>query len=110
MNNSCMKRRHKLPIWAWFPGALERWQTEAGWITRRGNQYLRKLLVQGAWSVIRYAHRSDDRLSRRARQLIERHGKQVAAVAVANKLARIIWAMSYHQYVCPVRISTQSGH
>jgi transposase len=68
-----------------------------GRITRRGNQYLRKLLVEGAWSVIRYAHRSDDRLSRWARQLIKRRGKQVAAVAVANKLARIIWAMSYHQ-------------
>jgi transposase len=67
-----------------------------GRITRRGNQYLRKLLVQGAWSVIRYAHRNEDRVSW-ARQLIERRGKQVAAVAVANKLARIIWAMSYHQ-------------
>jgi transposase len=68
-----------------------------GRITRRGNQYLRKLLVQGAWSVIRYAYRSDDRLSRWARQLIDRRGKQIAAVAVANKLARIIWAVSYHQ-------------
>lgn len=68
-----------------------------GRITKRGNVYLRRLLIQGAWSVIRYANRSDDRLSRWARQLVERRGKHKAAIAVANKLARIIWAMSYHQ-------------
>jgi transposase len=68
-----------------------------GRITKRGNTYLRWLLVQGAWSVIRYADRADDRLSRWARQVIARRGKHKAAVAVANKLARIIWAMSYHQ-------------
>jgi transposase len=68
-----------------------------GGITKRGNLYLRRLLIQGAWSVIRYASRGDDRLSRWARQLIERRGKHKAAIAVANKLARIIWAISYHQ-------------
>lgn len=68
-----------------------------GRITKRGNAYLRWLLVQGAWSVIRYADRSDDRLSRWVKQLIERRGKHKAAIAVANKLARISWAMSYHQ-------------
>ena len=35
-----------------------------GGITKRGNRYLRRLLVQGAWSVLRYARRSEDRLSR----------------------------------------------
>lgn len=68
-----------------------------GSITRRGNQYLRRLLIQGAWSVIRYAEHSDDRLSRWARQLVERRGKHKAVVAVANKLARISWSMLYHQ-------------
>jgi transposase len=68
-----------------------------GRITKRGNAYLRRLLIQGAWSVIRYADHSEDRLSRWAKQLIERRGKHKAAIAVANKLARIIWAMSYHQ-------------
>jgi transposase len=68
-----------------------------GGITKRGNLYLRRLLIQGAWSVIRYADRGNDRLSRWARQLIERRGKHKAAIAVANKLARIIWAISYHQ-------------
>ena len=40
-----------------------------GGITKRGNRYLRRLLVQGAWSVLRYADRSEDRLSRWARQV-----------------------------------------
>ena len=68
-----------------------------GGISKRGNIYLRHLLIQGAWSVIRYATQSDDRLSRWATQLIERRGKHKAAIAVANKLARISWALSYHQ-------------
>lgn len=68
-----------------------------GGITRRGNNYLRRLLIQGAWSVIRYAGRSTDRLSRWADSVMERRGKHKAVVAVANKLARILWAMLYHQ-------------
>jgi len=68
-----------------------------GGITKRGNRYLRRLLIQGAWSVIRYADKSDDRMSRWARQLVERRGKHKAVVAVANKMARIMWSMLYHQ-------------
>lgn len=67
-----------------------------GGITKRGNRYLRRLLIQGAWSVLRYANQSDDRLSRWARQLVVRRGKHKAVVAVANKLARIAWSMIYH--------------
>lgn len=66
-----------------------------GGVTKRGNNYLRRLLIQGAWSIIRYADKSDDRLSCWATELIARRGKQKAAVAVANKLARIIWSMLY---------------
>jgi transposase len=68
-----------------------------GGITKRGNRYLRRLLIQGAWSVVRNADKSDDRLSRWARQLVERRGKHKAVVAVANKMARIMWSMLYHQ-------------
>jgi len=68
-----------------------------GGITKRGNRYLRRLLIQGAWSVIRYADKNDDRMSRWARQLVERRGKHKAVVAVANKMARIMWSMLYHQ-------------
>ncbi len=68
-----------------------------GAITRRGNPYIRRLLIQGAWSVIKYAEQSDDRLSRWAARLIVRRGKHKATVAVANKLARISWSMLYHE-------------
>jgi transposase len=68
-----------------------------GRITRRGNSYLRRLLVQGAWSVIRYVDRASDRLSRWAKKVMERRGKHKAVIAVAHKLARILWAMLYHQ-------------
>jgi transposase len=68
-----------------------------GGITKRGNRYLRRLLIQGAWSVVRNAAKSDDRLSRWAAKLVERRGKHKAVVAVANKMARIIWSMLYHQ-------------
>lgn len=68
-----------------------------GGVTKRGNRYLRRLLVQGAWSVVRNAHNSQDRLSRWAVKLIERRGKHKAVVAVANKMARIIWSMLYHR-------------
>jgi transposase len=68
-----------------------------GGITKRGNHYLRHLLIQGAWSVVSNAAKSDDRMSRWARQLAERRGKHKAVVAVANKMARIMWSMLYHQ-------------
>ena len=67
-----------------------------GPITKRGNRYLRRLLIQGAWSVIRYVDKSSDRLSRWAKQLIARRGKHKAVVAVANKLARIAWSIIFH--------------
>ncbi len=68
-----------------------------GGITKRGNRYVRRLLVQGAWSIIRHLQRATDRLSVWARQLMERRGKHVTALALANKLARISWAMLYKQ-------------
>ena len=66
---------------------------QIGGITKRGNQYIRRLLIQGAWSVLRYAKQSGDRLSKWAERVMERRGKHKAVVAIANKLARIIWSM-----------------
>ncbi|GAB5494908.1 MAG: IS110-like element IS1111A family transposase [Phototrophicaceae bacterium] len=68
-----------------------------GGITKRGNQYLRKLLIQGAWSIIRHCEHSTDRLSVWVKQLIKRTTKHKAAVALANKLARILWAVSFYK-------------
>lgn len=68
-----------------------------GAISKRGNKYLRTLLIQGAWSIIRHVDTSTDPLSVWAKKLIARRGKHKTAVALANKLARIIWSMLYHQ-------------
>jgi len=62
-------------------------------ISKRGDKYLRSLLIHGARSVVRCAHTKDDALSRWVTRLIERRGKNKATVALANKLARIAWAV-----------------
>lgn len=64
-----------------------------GKITKRGDTYLRTLLIQGAKSVVLGAHKRDDPISRWARQLKEKSGWQKAVVALANKNARILWAV-----------------
>jgi transposase len=62
-------------------------------ITKRGNPYLRSILIHGARAVVSIAHRKEDRLSRWANELKERRHANVAAVALANKTARVAWAM-----------------
>jgi len=64
-----------------------------GGITRRGDMYLRTLLIQGAKSVVWTAHKRDDPISRWVHGLREKYGWQKAAVALANKNARILWAV-----------------
>lgn len=67
-----------------------------GGITRRGNPYLRTLLVQGAQSVLNQCRRREDALSRVAQRLLERKRRTVAVIAIANRLARIIYAVIKH--------------
>jgi transposase len=64
-----------------------------GTITKRGDPYLRTLLVQGAKSVVHSATKRDDPISRWVLALKERRGWQTAVVALANKNARILWAI-----------------
>ena len=63
-----------------------------GSISKAGNRYLRQMLVVGAMAVIRYAERHGTRRPWLV-QLMARRSAKVAAVALANKLARIIWAL-----------------
>ncbi len=65
-------------------------------ISKRGDPYLRKLLVHGARSVIYHAQNKEDGLSRWVLSLEARSHTNVAAVALANKTARIAWAMIRH--------------
>jgi transposase len=62
-------------------------------ISKRGDSSLRKLLVHGARTTIRWVGRKTDRRSQWMRRLVERRGKNRAAVAVANKQARMVWAL-----------------
>lgn len=64
-----------------------------GRITRRGDDYLRTLLIQGAKSAVMTAHRRRDRISQWLVQLLARVGWQKATVALANKNARVLWAV-----------------
>lgn len=66
-------------------------------ISKRGDGYLRQVLIHGARSVILQAAHKDDRLSRWVTGLCERRGKNRATVALANKLARIGWAVLRRQ-------------
>lgn len=61
-------------------------------ITKQGNRYLRQMLVVGAMAVIRYAQRHGTRRPWLV-QLMARRTTKVAAVALANKTARIVWAL-----------------
>jgi transposase len=64
-----------------------------GKISKAGNERLRQLLVVGATSVVRFAKPGSKSASAWLLQLLERKPRKLAAVAQANKNARIIWAM-----------------
>jgi transposase len=64
-----------------------------GRISKAGNERLRQLLIVGAMSVIRFAKPGGKSASPWLLQLLERKPRKLAAVALANKMARIIWAM-----------------
>lgn len=68
-------------------------KSRLGGITKRGDTYLRTLLIQGAKSAVMTAHRRQDRISTWAVALRQRSGWQKAVVALANKNARILWTV-----------------
>jgi transposase len=68
-------------------------KTRLGHISKRGDAYLRNLLVQGARSVLNSAGAHQDRMSRWALELQPRRGYYRTLVAIANKNARIAWAL-----------------
>jgi transposase len=65
-------------------------------ISKRGDAYVRGLLVHGARSALRTAPAKDDRLSQWATRLAQRAHPNVACVALANKTARLAWALLRH--------------
>jgi transposase len=68
-------------------------KSRLGHITKRGDAYLRGLLVQGARSVLHTASRHGDHMSRWVQAIESRRGYHRALVAIASKNARIAWAL-----------------
>ena len=72
--------------------AFDRGQRATWRISKQGNRHLRWLLVAGAMAVIRYARQHGTKRLWLMR-LMDRRPIKVAAVALANKIARMAWAM-----------------
>jgi transposase len=66
-------------------------------ISKRGDTYLRTLLILGARAVIRMLEQKTDRTDTWVKGLLARRNSNVAAVALANKNARIVWALLAHE-------------
>lgn len=62
-------------------------------ISKRGDSYLRTLLIHGGRTVVRVSAKYEDRRNQWITELDKRRGKNISAVAVANKNARIAWAL-----------------
>jgi transposase len=73
-------------------------------ISKRGDRYLRTLLIHGARTTLRHLRRKGDRRSRWVAALSARRGPNIAAVALANKNVRVMWALltSGEEYRVPV--------
>ena len=81
-------------------------KTSLGRITKRGDDYLRTLMIQGAKSAVMSAGKRNDPTSLWLAQLTARVGWQKACVAMANKNARILWAvMTRDQGFDPTHVS-----
>lgn len=94
-NGQCFKTGRQVSAWL---GLVPRQHssggtTRLGPITKRGNSYLRRLLIHGARSIVSRVHGKTDTQSVWIQQLVARIGLPKAYVAVANKIARVAWAV-----------------
>jgi transposase len=89
--------KHGRDLAAWL-GLVPRQSTTGGkprlmGISKRGNMYLRKLLIHGARAALPHVAERDTVLGRWVKDLLARVHPNVAVVALANKMARIAWAV-----------------
>lgn len=64
-----------------------------GRISKQGDPYIRRLLVVGAHAVLRFSRKGKAAPTRWAAELLTKKPYNVVAVALANKMARIVWAL-----------------
>ena len=74
-------------------------KTRLGRITKAGNREVRKLLVLGATSMVYRAPQWNSALGAWTRKVLERRPVRLVTVALANKMARIVWALMTHKEV-----------
>lgn len=79
-----------------------------GAISKQGNSYLRALLVQSAWSILRASDRNDP-LRCWADAIARRRGKRIAVIALARRLAGVLWAMWRDDTVYDAELVARSG-
>ena len=72
-------------------------KSRLGSVSKMGQTDIRRLLIVGAMSVIRWVVRKGSSSNRWLAALVVRKPRMVAAVALANKMARMIWAMTTKQ-------------
>jgi transposase len=94
----CFKNGRQLAAWL---GLVPRQHSSGGkstllGISKRGDSYLRTLLIHGARAVLRVAERKANYVGSWLANLMNRRHQNVAAAALANKNARIIWALLAH--------------
>lgn len=94
-DGKCFSNARQLAAWL---GLVPRQHSSGGkplllGITKRGDTYLRTLMVHGGRAVVRYATNKNDAFSGWLRRLLARRHKNIAVVAVANRNARIAWAL-----------------
>jgi transposase len=93
------KNARQVPAWL---GMVPRHEgtggkVKMGSISKRGDVYLRTLLIHGARAVIGHLERKPDHANEWLKKLLARRNKNVAAVALAAKNARIAWALLAHE-------------
>ncbi len=93
------KNARQVPAWL---GMVPRHEgtggkAKLGRISKRGDVYLRTMLIHGARSVIAHIERKPDHADEWLKKLLARRNKNVAAVALAAKNARIAWALLAHE-------------
>lgn len=96
-NGECFTNGRQVSAWL---GLVPRQYSSGGktrlyGISKRGDSYLRQLVIHGARAVVTHAHRKTDAYSRWVTQLVARVGKHKAYVAVANRIVRVAWALLY---------------